>query len=357
MHKRKTWLQWQVIRGLASVKWRYLFKSMNSINTHSFVKAHTVQLFNRYATYNGSNPYKAPGMLTVIPHLEYNEGVFYPKGGMISIVNALYKLALKKGVQFYFNTPVKRIIHHEGIVQGVESGDENHDADTVVSNIDIYFTYKNLLGDENSAQKILKHERSSSALVFYWGINKEFPQLHLHNIFFSKNYQSEFHHLFKFKKVYNDPTVYINITGKMEPGTQAPAGKENWFVMVNAPADAGQDWNVIKQQCRASIISKLNRLLQADVEPLIEAEETLDPLLIEAGTSSFMGSIYGNSSNSVMAAFLRHPNFSKTIKGLYFAGGSVHPGGGIPLCLKSAKIACKLIEADKKIKINFSAMQ
>ena len=148
------------------------------------------------------------------------------------------------------------------------------------------------------------------------------------------------------KTLFDDPTVYINITSKYEPGIQAPDGKENWFVMVNAPANTGQDWHAIKRQCRANILSKLGKMLNTEIEPLIETEEILDPILIETKTSSYMGSLYGSSSNSRMAAFLRHPNFSSQIKGLYFTGGSVHPGGGIPLCLKSAEIMSGLVAQD-----------
>ena len=337
-----------IVKAIASVKWKYLFRTLHHVNAAGFTKPQTVQLFDRYATYNGSNPYKAPGMLSLIPHLEYNEGVYYPAGGMISITNALYKLAQKKGVQFYFQSSVQKIIVHQGNAMGIVINDQNIYADIVVSNIDVYFTYKHLLNDERKSKRILKQERSSSALVFYWGISKEFAQLQLHNIFFSKNYKAEFEHIFKLKKLYSDPTVYINITAKCEPGIHAPTGKENWFVMINVPANCGQDWSNIKQTARKIIIEKLNRLLQTDMEPLIENEEILDPVLIEEKTASYMGSLYGTSSNSKLAAFLRHPNFSKTIKKLYFVGGSVHPGGGIPLCLKSAKIMSEIVEADKK---------
>ena len=348
LHKTKTLFNQNVVKALKATRFSYLFRSMHQVNTAHFSNPRTVQLFDRYATYNGSNPYKAPGMLSLIPHLEHNEGAYYPKGGMISITNALYQLALKKGVQFHFDSPVQNIIRHEQKVKGVVVHGENIDADIVVSNMDVYFTYKHLLGDVNKAHKLLQQERSSSALIFYWGIQKEFPELDLHNIFFAEDYQAEFDHLFRKKKIYQDPTIYINITSKCESGVQAPLGKENWFVMVNAPANIGQNWESYREQYRQSILAKLGRLLQTDIEPLIEAEEVLDPVMIESVTSSFMGSLYGTSSNSRMAAFLRHPNFSKAISGLYFVGGSVHPGGGIPLCLQSAKIMSELVAKDQK---------
>lgn len=342
LHKTKTWLNKRIIKALTAVRLPYLFHTLHQYNHTKFSSPEAIQIFDRFATYNGSNPYKAPGMLSMIPHLEQNQGTFYPVGGMISIVNALYKLAIAKGVQFYFNTPVKSIIHHNGKVKGVMVDEKTIEADIVISNADIYFTYKNLLSNPQKAQQLLKQERSSSAVIFYWGVNKIFPQLQLHNIFFSSNYKDEFESIFNKKDIINDPTIYINITSKMEAG-QAPPGRENWFVMINAPANTGQNWQLLKDKLRTPVITKLSNMLGEDIAACIETEHTLDPLMIEEQTASFMGSLYGTSSNSKFAAFLRQPNFSGSIKGLFFCGGSVHPGGGIPLCLKSAKIVAELV--------------
>lgn len=350
LHKRNTLFKAGIGKALKTVRLSHLVNSMHQVNKKSFESNKVVQLFNRYATYNGSNPYKAPGMLSLIPHLEHNEGTFYPEGGMISITNALYRLAQKKGVIFHFKKPVERIIHHNNKVIGIVAGGKNILADIVVSNVDVYFTYLRLLNDPHQAKKILKQERSSSALIFYWGIHKVFPQLGLHNIFFSDQYENEFHHLFELKKAFSDPTVYVNITAKCEPGKQAPDGKENWFVMVNVPANVGQNWAALRSVYRKAVIDKLSRILKTDMEPLIETEDVLDPVLIESKTGSYQGSLYGTSSNSRMAAFLRHPNFSKQMEGLFFVGGSVHPGGGIPLCLKSAKIMSNLVKVAGKRK-------
>ena len=347
LHKRKSLLKAPLAKAIKETRLKYMLGSLNELNKNHFARPESVQLFNRFATYNGSNPFKAPGMLSLIPHLELNQGTFYPKGGMKSITEALYKLAVKKGVKFYFESAVQRIINDHGKVKGVVANDKNYYADVIVSNMDVYFTYKYLLNDENKAKKLLRQERSSSAVIFYWGMKKSFPELQLHNIFFSKDYKEEFDHLFTLKTISDDVTVYINITSKMESGL-APKGKENWFVMVNAPANNQQDWEVLKKQCRQAVIQKLNRLLNTDIESCIEVEETLDPVKIEQQTSSFMGALYGTSSNSRFAAFLRHPNFSPNISGLYFAGGTVHPGGGIPLCLKSARLVSELIKSDHK---------
>ena len=342
LHRVATWLHRRIVKALSTLKSAYLFQTLHQYNSSKFKSPEAVQLFNRFATYNGSSPYKTPAMLSLIPHLEQNEGTFYPKGGMISITNALYQLALDKGVQFHFDSPVQRILHSKGRVSGVVVKDEIVLAKIVVSNADAYFTYKNLLANDTLAKKILRQERSSSAVIFYWGMKKQYTQLELHNIFFSSDYKNEFNCIFTDGKLTADPTVYINITSKMET-SQSPEGKENWFVMVNAPTDAGQNWDELKEVLRKNVLAKLTRMLGEDIASQIETEHTLDPIMIQQQTASYMGSLYGTSSNSKLAAFLRHANFTSSIKGLYFCGGSVHPGGGIPLCLKSAKIVSELI--------------
>jgi phytoene desaturase len=341
LHKASTWLHRRVLSAMASVGYDHLFRTLDKFNRLRFRTPEAVQIFNRFATYNGSNPYQAPGMLSLIPHLEQNQGTFYPEGGMYQIVEAMYRLALDLGVQFHFSAPVEGISVSERRATGLRWGGREYLFDHVVSNVDAYFTYKHLLQDEARAEQILKRERSSSALIFYWGIAKSFPDLHLHNIFFSKNYPEEFRYIFKEKKMYDDPTIYINITSKMEAG-QAPPGRENWFVMLNAPATSGHFPQQMVAESRQRILSKLARMLGEPIEPLIEVEHVLTPEGIQANTDSYMGSLYGTSSNSRFAAFLRHANEAGHIRGLFFTGGSVHPGGGIPLCMKSARIVADM---------------
>ncbi len=341
LHKFRTWCSSDVIKALTRLHKLSIFKTMHQLNERQTKHPKLTQFFDRFATYNGSNPYKASGILNIIPHFEHHFGAFFPKGGMASITNSLTRLAQAKNVTFTFNTKVKKIICENGSAVGVETSTERHDADIIVSNMDIYPTYKNLLPDEKQPHKILKAERSSSALIFYWGIQKRFPELDLHNILFSNDYKQEFDCLDQ-GKVYDDPTVYINITSKYNP-SDAPEGCENWFTMINVPYNSGQDWDTIIQKARNNIIAKIHRTLGVDISPLIQVEEILDPRSIESKTSSFQGALYGTSSNDKMVAFKRHPNESTRIKGLYFVGGSVHPGGGIPLALLSAKIMSDLL--------------
>jgi phytoene desaturase len=347
LHKPQTWLSKETLISLMKIKQFDLSKSMHRANKIRLGEQHLVQLFDRFATYNGSNPYKAPGILNVIPWLEHGFGTFFPKGGMEQIPQSLFRLAKELGVEFHFSQKVDEIIVKNNKAAGIKTGDQTHMTDIMVSNMDVFFTYRKLLPEAKAPERILNQERSSSALVFYWGIKKTFPQLDLHNIFFSNDYKAEFDAMFNDQTIGDDPTVYINVSSKIET-KDAPEGCENWFVMVNAPNHDGQDWHGLVAKTRKAVIEKLNRILKTDISHLIEEEKVWSPPEIEADTMSYKGALYGNSSNSQMAAFLRHPNFSNSINNLYFCGGSVHPGGGIPLALLSAKITSEFVASNHK---------
>ncbi|MHA7055690.1 1-hydroxycarotenoid 3,4-desaturase CrtD [Aquimarina sp. M1] len=345
LHKLSTYLSLDTIKAVTRINNLGIHTNLHDLNSRCFKDPKLVQFFDRFATYNGSSPYLTPGIMSMIPHLEQHYGTFFPKGGMYNITRSLYQLALDLGVTFHFESKVDQIIVEHKKAIGIRIGTRLIKADTVISNMDVVPTYRKLLIDQKPPEKTLKQPRSSSALIFYWGVKKKFPELDLHNIFFTKNYKKEFHYIFEKKQVSKDPTVYINITAKNEP-KDAPKDCENWFVMINVPGNVGQEWDDIIDQSRTNILGKLSRLLDTNVEGLIETEEVLDPRSIESSTQSYQGSLYGSSSNNKYAAFLRHPNFSKKIKNLYFCGGSVHPGGGIPLCLLSGKIVSELIYKD-----------
>jgi len=311
-------------------------KTMHAANRRDFIDKNMVQLFDRYATYNGSNPYKAPATLNMIAHLENNIGAFFPEKGMYAIVENLYKLALKQNVSFKFDSLVNEILTKDGIAVGLKTGENTTSFDLIVSDSDSKYLANNMLKHPLS-KRLNKAEPSSSALIFYWGIDREFPEVDLHNILFSYDYKTEFDNLFKHSTLTDDPTVYIFVSSKMVKN-DAPTGSENWFVMINAPANNGQNWEELVQSARKNIINKIDKTFGIDIAKHIVCEQIASPLTIEKNTLSQDGALYGSSSNSIFSAFLRHPNWLKSIKNLYFVGGSVHPGGGIPLCLASAKI-------------------
>ena len=346
LYKLKTFLSGKTIKALLKFKIFEFQKSLHKANENSFSSPYLIQLYDRYATYNGSNPYQTSGIMTLIQHLESYYGTFVPEKGMKSIAESLFNLAKRLGVKFYFNTDVNEIVIESKKAIGVKYKDSFIKADLVISNVDVFYTYKNLLPNFSKPVKILEQDRSSSAVIFYWGIKNSFKELDLHNIFFSKDYKKEFDTIFKNQTVYDDPTIYINITSK-NAKEDAPIGCENWYVMVNSPSDSGQDWDQIAKKLRVTVIDKISKRLGVSLEDKIVCEEIMTPPIIQSKTKSYKGALYGTSSNNMMSAFLRHPNFSKKIKNLYFCGGSVHPGGGIPLCLLSARIVADLIPDTK----------
>ena len=342
LHKLSTYASSKAAKSVFQMGKLDISATLNEVNETSFTNPKLIQFFNRFATYNGSSPYKTPGIMSMIPTLEMQFGTFYPKGGMRKIVESLQQLGERNGVEFLFNEKAKSIDYTDKIITGITTEKGSYNADFVVSGIDAFYTYTSLLPKLKAPKKTLEQEKSSSAIIFYWGIKKAFPKLDLHNIFFSENYKEEFNAIFNEKKLAKDSTIYLNISSKADK-KDAPIGCENWFVMVNVPTNNGQDWDQIVLEAKEQVIEKLNRNLKVDLSELIETEEVLDPVKIELNTSSHQGSLYGSASNSKFSAFLRHPNFSNQIKGLYFCGGSVHPGGGIPLCIKSGQIVADLI--------------
>jgi phytoene desaturase len=342
-HRLKNLMNLKALKTFLNSGKLQAFSSLHDFNARELGEQRLVQLFDRYATYNGSNPYQTPATLSVISHLEHNLGAYIPEGGMFQITDSLVKQALRLGVEFYFNQPVRKVEAESGRIRGVWIDSGFVVADIVVSDIDIHRFYSSLIPDKKRLAKITKEERSSSALIFYWGMKGTFPELDVHNIFFSAGYEEEFRHIFQLKEMYVDPTVYLYISSKYNK-TDAPEGYENWFVMINAPADVGQNWAQLVEQSRKRILEKLGLMLNRKLSDCIVCEEILSPPEINKQTGSVNGSLYGSSSNSRYASFNRHANFRKDIDGLYFVGGSVHPGGGIPLCLSSAKIVDGLVE-------------
>lgn len=337
LHKIRNYFHRRVLKGILLFYKVDVFTTMHFRNSQRFNDERVIQLFDRYATYNGSNPFIAPATLNVISHLEHNLGAYFPSRGMRSLAISFESLAREIGVGFEFSKKVEKIIVDGKRASGLLVQNKVVPYDLVVSDVDVNYLYKDLLPD---SKIIMPREQklSSSALIFYWGITGESPSLGLHNILFSENYKAEFQHIFEKRTVYFDPTVYIYISSKLV-SSDAPNNSENWFVMINVPPDTGQDWGKVIAETRRIIIKKINRMLKIRVEDLIEFEQIESPQTLEKRTMSWKGALYSNHSNSRYSAFLRHSFKHKTIKNLYCVGGSVHPGGGIPLCLASANIA------------------
>lgn len=308
-----------------------------------------VQLFDRYATYNGSDPFSAPATLNIIPYVEYGLGGYYIREGMYRLVESLVEVAQRLGVSIHTGSRVERIHQANGRVCGLRVEGRNLDIETVVCNADVVSAHHQLLDDSTIRRKLSVLEPSLSGMVFLWGVRKQHEQLVHHNIFFSEDYRKEFEQIFHERRAPDDPTIYVAITSKTDRA-HAPDGCENWFVLLNMPYLTGeQDWPANVHRMRRTVLEKL-RSNGIDIQDSIEEEQIFTPEDFYSLYGSNRGSIYGISSNSRFTAFKRPPNRSRDLKGLYFAGGSTHPGGGIPLVLLSGKMAAELAHSARQQK-------
>lgn len=319
--------------------------SLNAFNHQKFKDPNLVQLFNRYGTYNGSNPYKMSGLYSMIGHLEFNDGTFFPKNGMRSIVETLFNLAVENGIEFKFNQHNIRAFKVENSAYEIIAQGETYHTSKLISAIECSTFYKNILQNDSLADKYAKQERSSSALVFYWAVETIIPTLKLHNTFFSSDYQQEFKEIFEEKIIPNNPTIYLHVSSVVNP-QDAPLNGQNWFVMMNTPAGVVPTSKDI-ERLEKYIIQQVYQKFKIDITNAIKHKDRWDAQRIEEASGAYLGSLYGASSNHKLAALFRHGNESKQYKNVYFCGGTVHPGGGIPLVLKSAKIVSQIIANEK----------
>lgn len=317
----------------------------------SFVRSpYLRQLLGRFATYVGGSPYLAPATLNVIAHVEMTGGVWYPLGGVYAIAQAMARLATELGVEIRTHCPVAQIDIKNGRAAGVILGNgERMAAQAVVANVDVATVYQRLLPPgavtPNQVRKLTQAEPSCSGFILLLGVEGEHPQLAHHNIFFSADYPREFEQIFRQGQPPDDPTVYVAITSKSDP-SHAPPGCENWFVLVNAPAvDDRFDWSVHKEAYARRVLGVL-RGFGLDVDAAIRTRQILTPLDLARLTGAHRGALYGASPNSRWTAFRRPHNRCREIPGLYFAGGTTHPGGGVPMVTLSGKVAAELVLAD-----------
>lgn len=312
-------------------------RTMHDVHTSMFRDPHVVQLFDRFATYNGSSPYKAPATLMVIPWVEFGLGAWYPIGGIYSIAEAIARVASSVGVEIHTSTRVERIrLDQRNTVVGVELADGSFvDADHVVSNVDVHITRTKLLGEHLPPTNDL----SCSGFVMLCSVAKGANGLAHHNVLFSDDYHREFDDIFRRKELPGEPTIYISRSSHTDP-SQAPPDRENWFILVNAPAVQGTMQADVAQAYADVILERLRRFNLAPEVRELRIRTSSD---MATEWSSERGALYGASSNSMFSAFLRPKQRSSKHRNLWYVGGSAHPGGGVPLVTISGTIAADLI--------------
>jgi phytoene desaturase len=301
------------------------------------------QVFNRYATYNGSSPFRAPATFNLIAFVEASEGAWHVCGGMYQIARALARTAERLGVEIRTGAQVRRILTERGVARGIElASGERLVAEAIVANVDPRVVYGTLLdGEEQTARRLERLELSYSGFVLMLGVARIYPQLEHHNIFFAQDYPREFDSIVTRGVPYPDPTIYVCAPSGTDPHV-APPGMMNLFVLVNAPALNGRvNWAREGRAYRDLVVRKLERMGLSGLAEQIVVEHVLTPADMQARYAAPGGAIYGLASNGPFTAFLRPPQRAAHPRGLYFAGGGTHPGGGIPLALLSGRSAAE----------------
>jgi 1-hydroxycarotenoid 3,4-desaturase len=299
------------------------------------------QLFGRYATYCGASPFQAPATLMLVAYVE-QEGVWCVDGGMHRVAQVLARLAQGAGAVLRFGCEVRSIDVRNGRACGVHlAGDERLPADAVVFNGDASALAQGLLGDgvRTAVRPVAPAQRSLSAVT--WNLvapTEGFPLLR-HTVFFSRDYAGEFAEITQQRRLPTTPTVYVCAQDRTDDGSTPPAGPERLLCLVNAPADG--DRHPIPPEELASCEARTFRHLAAcglQVRPDPSATRVTTPTDFDRLFPGTGGALYGQASHGWQASFTR-PGSACRIPGLVLAGGSVHPGPGVPMAALSGRLA------------------
>ena len=322
------------------------FRSLASASRHFYSDPHLQQFLQRFATYNGSDPEQTPATFAVIPYVQAHFGGWFIQGGIRRLADTLGQLAEKHGVEIQTSAQVQSI---DGSGVTLTSG-KKISADLIFHNGDVLAAYQNLIHHPRAASvaaQMAKPQRAISGFVVLLGVRGKDPTLAHHNIFFSDNYPLEFQQMFRENRPAENPTIYLCISSRSDPAS-APADHDNYFLLVNAPANTTSiDWAKESPKYADQIIRILDQKFLPGLQAKIVHQEWISPADFESRDGAVGGSLYGWASHGMRSSFLRPPIRSSVIPNLYFVGGTTHPGGGLPLVLLSAEIAVRL--ASKKL--------
>jgi phytoene desaturase len=321
-----------------------------------FKDPHLRMAFTFQNIYVGQNPYQAPAFFSMLPGVEIAEGALFPKGGMHRIVEKLLEKSLELGVQFQYKSPVSKIVVDGNKTLGILLEDGTMvEADLVIANADLPYVYKELLPDKAASDKLKKLKYSCSAIVFHWGVDKVYPQLDHHSIFLNDPYKEGLDKIFKEKSLSDNPSFYIHAPVRTDKSA-APENHDTLSVIIpvaHLDPKFDQDWKKIKQTARAGVISRLKEAGMDDIEDHIKFEICYLPKTWKKTCNVTHGSVFGSLRHTILQmGYFRPHNRHNKYENLYFAGGSTHPGNGVPLVLLGAKLTSERILKDAKKLVN-----
>lgn len=310
------------------------------------------QMLDHFTQYVGSAPDASPAVLCGIAHMQTSEGIWYPRGGTRAVPVALERLAVDLGVEIRTCTGVRRIVVEQGEVRGVETDHDGRvELAAVVSNGDSVRTHRELLGGAAAErfERRRSYEPACSGVVLYLGLDRRYPQLLHHNFVFSQSPEEEFAAIYRRGEPAPDPTCYVCAPARTEPGV-APPGGEALYVLVHTPyLRPHHDWTAMLPAYRRTILDKLRRTAGLeDLEEHIVTESVLTPQDIHSRYRVLQGAIYGLASHGRMLGAFKPGNRSRDVRGLYLAGGSAHPGPGMPMALMSGWIAADCVDRERR---------
>jgi phytoene desaturase len=297
--------------------------------------------------YLGLSPYEAPATYSLLQYTELAEGVWYPMGGMYAGIQALTRVAEKLGVKFIYNAPVKQLKTTGSQVRGAVLQDgREFSADIFVGNADLPYIYKELLPKNNEAKKLEDKLYTCSTIMFYWGVDKEYPQIAHHNVFLGGEYKASFDQIFKDHTLPEVPSFYVHAPARTDKSA-APLGQDTLYVLVpvgHLDARTQQDWEALVDRARETVFTRLAREMgAADLKEHIKFEIVYQPKTWKERFNLEKGAAFGLSHNFWQVGYLRPQNRHKRYKNLYFAGASTHPGTGLPIVLLSARLTTERI--------------
>lgn len=317
-------------------------------NTSRFFKDERLKAaFTFQNIYLGLSPYDAPATYSLLQYTELAEGVWYPMGGMYAGIQALTRVAEKLGVEFIYNAPVKKLKVNGSKVVGAELEDgREFSADLFVGNADLPYIYDQLLPDPVEAKKLDEKLYTCSTIMFYWGVDKQYPQVAHHNVFLGGDYKASFDQIFQEHRLPDEPSFYIHAPVRTDPAA-APEGQDTFYVLVpvgHLEARTQQDWDAMVNKARETVFTRIAKEMGiTDLREHIKFEITYTPKTWQERFNLAKGAAFGLSHNFWQVGFLRPQNRHAKYKNLYFAGASTHPGTGLPIVLLSARLTTERI--------------